>query len=320
VAAIGAATDQERALLLGRLYSIDEPRLAAAVRALVHAGGDPEAIEQALWHLLANGKGRDDGAVRAAESLLADAATDARTRAVCAAYLLGTGDGKYTAVLVEALNKDANLLPRLQRFLDRAPRLGPELQDLLVARLQGAKSEYEVSWPCQILRKHDETKAVAALRPLLEHQNEGVRKAALEALAAIPGALQPDALKGMLAAADTGRVLIAADTLRRMDDPSGFERVLELSKNRGPKQADVIRVLGKFRMRAAIPSLLDALADADAAVRREAFTALGRLLVDLFPYRRIDVATSGYQPEASEDRRAQGLQVLRAWWAALKKT
>lgn len=55
-------------------------------------------------------------------------------------------------------------------------------------------------------------------------------------------------------------------------------------------------------------------------VRREAFTGLGRLLHDLFPYRRIDMETVGYQPDGAEGQRTQGLQVLRTWWAPRKKT
>ncbi len=77
-----------------------------------------------------------------------------------------------------------------------------------------------------------------------------------------------------------------------------------------------MRALGQFRVRAALPPLLDALADDDAQVRRDAFTGVARLLPALFPYRRFDMRAAGYQPDAAPAQRAAGLAALRAWWQA----
>jgi hypothetical protein len=315
-AAIGASDDAMRAQLLGRLWGIDDARVRDAVRALVKPGTGPQALEDALLHLLQGRAGADAATKTAAEAVLADAGTSARARAACAAFLLAAGVTKHGPALAKELASDANAVTRLRAFLDRAPRIGPEVEDALAQKLLAARSEYEVTWPAQALHKHAAAKAVAALRELLKSKAEPVRKAALETLAQLPRALQPSELRSMLAHEDPETALVAADAMRRMDDLGGAPRVLELVAKPGAHRVAAVRALGQFRVKDAVPPLLDALADQDQRVRQEAYTGVQRLLPALFPYRQLDWSTLGYAPEAAEPERTQALAKLRAWWQA----
>lgn len=312
-AAVAAAKEQELDLVLNRLYGIDAPALADAVRNLLRESTPATAVETALYHLLTQGKGRDEATQRAAEGLMTS--SEPRVRAAAAAYLVATGIGQHAAALAELLRQQPNLLPSLQRFLDRADHLDDVVLDVLVERLEAAKSQMDVNLPARILQKHAAGKATSALRQLLSSDDEVVRTAALEALSAIPGALEPKLLREMLGSGKEKLVLVAAETMRRMDDYSGFDAVLELART-GKLRSEAIRVLGGYRLRAAIPPLLDALDDQDVQVRRNAWNALQQLLPDLFPYRRFDLGKTGYAPEAAPAVRSEGLRVLRAWWQA----
>lgn len=315
-AAIRAADDEAHALLLGRLWGIDDAHVREAVRSVIHVGASPRALEDALYHLLTVGSGPDVATVRAAEAVLADARTPPSGQSACAAFLLAAGIDKHAPALAAALASDAAALTRLRRFLDRAPRIGTEIEDALVAKLLAAKNAFEVTWPAQTLEKHAADKAVNALRELLRAKDVAVRKAALETLASIPRGLQALELRTMLAHEDPETVLVAADAMRRMDDATGLARVLELVAKPGAHRAEAVKVLSQFRVRAAVSPLLDALADEELPVRSEAFLGLQRLLPALFPYRRFDLTTVGYAPDGAEPQRVAGLATLRAWWAA----
>ncbi len=314
--AITASDDMERMQVLGRLWGIDDVRVRDAVRGLVRVGASERALEDALYHLLSVGPGPDAATVRAAETVLGDAGTGVAARATCAAFLLAAGIDKHGPALAATLGSDPNALTRLRRFLDRAPRIGPDVEDALVGKLLAAKSAFEVTWPAQTLEKHAADKAVGALRELLRAKEDAVRKAALETLASIPRALQAHELRAMLAHEDPETALVAADAMRRMDDGSGIDRVVELVGKQGAHRLTAVRALGQFRARAAVPVLLDALADGDRNVRDAAFLGLQRILPALFPYRRFDLQSTGYAPDGADDRRAAGLAALRAWWAA----
>lgn len=312
-AAVTAATGQELDLVLNRLFGIDAPPLVAAVRAKVREGTPASAIETALYQLLTMQKGRDDATARAAEALLAS--TDLTIQAAAAAYLVAAGNGQHAPVLAAALRQQPSLLPSLQRFLQRAAHLDPVVLDVLAERLAAAKSQYDIQVPARILQQHAPGKAIAALQQLLRSDDDTLRTAALEAISAIPGAMEPKLLREMLASGNGKAVLLAAEALRRIDDTSGFDAVLALVRDQALR-AEAVRVLGGFRRREAVPPLLDALADADAVVRRNGWFALQNLLPDLFPYRRFDLNGCGYAPDAAPAARAAGLAVLRAWWAA----
>lgn len=312
-AAIGAAGGEELELLLNRLFGIDAPAIASAVRGRLREASGGSAIEAALYHLLVQQRPPDPATARAAEALLA--AADARTVAAAAAWLVARGQGQHGPALVAALQQSPQLLPSLQRFLDRAPRLDEPLLALLVERLAVAKTAYEVTVPARLLQRHAAGRAVSALRELLRRDDEAIRSAALQALAAVPGGLEPRALRELLQSTDERQVLLAAETLRRLDDDAGFEPVLRLA-GAGGQRAEAVRVLGGFCRREALAVLLQGLDDAELQVRRNAFTAVSQLLPRLFPYRRFDLQRLGYRAEAPASERASAVAAVRAFVAA----
>ncbi len=317
-AALAAGDGRDAQFLLSRIYGIDDPAVRDAVRSRVLPGADDAAIDQALHHLLTTQKDLDQATIAAARAvLLADAqgATAVRARASAAAYLLARGHAGDADAVLAALAAGEAWLASLRRFLDNAPRLPEPVLDALAERLQKATSEYDVTATGQLLARHSESKAVAALRKLLDSGTEPVRKGALAALAQIPGALDARQLATMLASGDATVALVAAETLRRMDDPQGFDRVRQLATDGGTHRPEALRVLGGFRRRDAVPPLLAGLDDADLPVRTAAWSALQGLLPDLLPYRTLDLPSTGYAPNAQKAQRDAGVAALRAFWS-----
>jgi HEAT repeat protein len=101
--------------------------------------------------------------------------------------------------------------------------------------------------------------------------------------------------------------------LRRMDDNSGLPRVLELWKKPGTHRAEAVRVLGRFKVPAAIDPLVEALLDQDQNVRTAGQQGLAMLLPSLYPYRRFDLASAGYQPSGPAAQREEAVRKIRAW-------
>ena len=60
--------------------------------------------------------------------------------------------------------------------------------------------------------------------------------------------------------------------------------------------------------------VIDALNDPSLRVRTQAFQGLGTVLRALFPYRRLDLPTTGYSPGAPAARRKEGAARIQAWW------
>ena len=118
---------------------------------------------------------------------------------------------------------------------------------------------------------------------------------------------------------DSGRAalaLLAAGTLRRMDDPTGLDRVLEIMHQGGAQRAAAIRVLSGFRVRAAVLPLINALMDPDLTARHRALSGLQAVLGSLFPYRRLDLRRPGYRPQAPAATRKAAARQILAWWNA----
>lgn len=313
--ALMAVQDRELDLALSRVYGIGEPSVTAAVRGRLQPGVSAMAAETALYHLLTQVQGADPATRSAAEGLLADG--EVRIRAAALAWLVATGCADRGAALLALLREQPNLLPSLQRFLERAPRLDEALLELLQQRLAAARNQYEVNTLSQLLRHHAVERAGAALRELLSHDDEAVRTAALTALSSIPGALDDKQLRAMLASGQDEQVLLAAGILRRMDDDSGCDAVLAIVRG-GRATAKALAVLGAFRRRAVVTALIDALGDADQLRRQAAWQALQQLLPDMVPYRRLDMGTVDYRPEAPAGQRAAAVEKLRAFWQAVQ--
>lgn len=304
----------ERRALLNRVYAIREPRLSAAIRAWLAPECEPALLEDACYQLVL----AEDGEVRARAAELASAnGAPPALRVACGAALLALGDESLAAEVAAALRADEGAaLARLQRFLLRAPHLGEELRAALAKLAEESRTPLYAQMAILVLGQHAGPKEVPVLERLLDHASPIVSKAALEALQKRGGGISREVLARMLAAEDGARALAAADALRREDDLSGLERVLGLARAAGAQRAEALRVLARFRCMRCVPVLLDALADADPAARAAAETGLLTLLPNLFPYRRFDLASSGYSAQGSAEARAAGLQKLRAWWDA----
>lgn len=306
------ASGSELAMMLGRIYGIGDARVAAAVRALVRAEAEAQVVDNALYHLLLT-QDRDTPAV--VTGLAATQGLPLDFRAVCAAYLLTQGEGSQGDLVAEAIRaRGGAIVVRLSRFLNRAPKLPQPVLDAIAAHIEAADASGYLPTSIGVLGQHGGSKEVLLLRKLLKHGDAHVARAALDAMQRLTGALPPDALRTLLASPQPEVALVAADTLRRLDDPSGLPRVVELLAAPGSHRSEAARVLGRFKVPAAVPALLDALADDDTNVRTQAYQGVNSLLPSLFPYRRFDLAAAGYVATGPTAARDAALARLRAWW------
>jgi len=303
-----------RLAMLRRVYLIDDPRLCAAVRAWLVPETEPVLLEDVLYHLL----GVQDPEARAkASGLASTGGLPAASRGACAAFLLALGEDTQGALLVDIVSADGGIaLPRLQRFLLRAPRLPAELLAAVAQIAEKSSAPYLAQAAIGVLAQHAGAKEIPILERVMEGADPLVSKAALDALLTRGVAISEDTLRRMLASRDGRRALAAADALRRADDLSGFDRVLALVQAGGADKAEALRTLAKFRRRASVPPLVDALEDPELSVRLAAEQGLIVLLPNLFPYRRFDLPSSGYASGGQSDARASGVRAIRAWCAA----
>ena len=263
---VANSTDNaELAMMLGRLAGIDEPALQQAVRRRITPAAPMTVLDPALYYLLTT---KDAAAPETVAGLLAAPETSASARLLAAAFLVAAvgGDAHATA-LVEALKDGGNGFHRVQRYLQQAQHLPPAVVDAL---LQLLATEKDLTRKTQVVKLVAHTagqRAVPALRRLLDHDEIRVAKAAFEALASIDGALTPEVLERMLATEEPELLLVAAAALRRMDDPTGLERVRALARRPGKHRAEALRVLAGFREPGVVETLIDALTANDLAPR-----------------------------------------------------
>jgi len=274
---------------------------------------DAVLLEDALYYLLVV---EDHEARAKAFEFASTPGLPSASRVACATFLLALGEEAQGEVLAESFLADGGVVVwRLARFFERAPRL-PEA--LLAALAQIAeKPDSSAALPAvSVLAQHAGQKQVPALERLMGSPNLLVAKAALDALQKRGVAISHETLVRMLDSKEGQRVLSAADALRRTDDLSGFERVLGVLEAGGADKAEALRVLSKFRKRASVKPLVDALDDADLDVRLAAEGGLYALMRNLYPYRRFEFATSGYLAQAAPDKRTEGVRAIRAWCQA----
>ncbi len=307
-------TPVRQALLLTRIYSIRDEAVLAVVRDFLKPDGHPDVVAQALYDVYLV---RDQAAQEAVRGL--DAHADAGVRTLAAACLLVLGDPQGAERLVAALEAGGpgtRQAYRLRNLLNAVKPLSEAILAALLARLEAATDVNEVRALIDLLAEHGYAKSVRVIRKLLEHENAVVSKAAFSALTKFPGAITPEAMRDLLAGDDDARRLAAVEALRRADDVSGLPVALAILKT-GKNDADrweAARVLGGFRSTKVVGPLLDALMDHHATVRSNAFHSLGAVLRSLFPYRRFDLATTGYGWTASEASRRAAVAKLRTWW------
>ena len=294
-------SDPIRVRMISALFNVRAPEIAQALREFLIPGHSPAVVGGVLQHFH---QLKDRSVLPACKRLLEE--THPGVRAMAAAYLLAYGGPEHAGELAAAIESgslDSASFSRV-RYLLRSVRLPDRVLEALVKFIAARPSAYTLRAAIELLEKHQYEKALPALRELLQDPNSQVAKAAFEALAGWPGALEKQRLQTMLSRANRERRAWAADALRRMDDLSGLPAVLDLLETGTTGQRrDAARMLGGFRVAAAVEPLLATLDSADPTTRAQARTSLGQVLRTLFPYRRLDVTQT--TPQA-----------LRRWWTA----
>jgi HEAT repeat protein len=316
VEAIGQAKGDPAALqmILPRLGGMRDANVLAAVRGLVGPGSDPDVLASALGCLV---NADDREVLPAVRALVREPRVG--VRALAAALLLKHGEEDHAQVLATALEDDAlayGTFLRLRPWLEDGARVPPAVLDAALRRAERDPLGAYVAALIGFVARLEHAPAVPALRRLLKSAQPDVAKAAFEALATMPQGLTADDLRGELEGSVPSRRLAAADALRRRDDLSGLRTVLELARPGSPERREAVTVLGGFRVPEAVEPLLDAMLDDDISTRAHAFTALGNVFRALFPYRRLDVGSTGYMTNVEPALRAQAVARLRAWWQA----
>jgi HEAT repeat protein len=309
----GDVSPSERVRMLGRLSGLTLPEVQDAVRDLLTPDAESAVFDAALYHLA---RSADRESRRVVAGLL-DSGDLARDRAaLCTATLVALGSRKHGDQLARLLTGDEPVsLPRLERYLSLCPELDEVLAEALVALAEDPASDVNtLRSVARVFGRHGGRRIARALSHLLEHDDPDVVEAALRSLGTVGAGLEVQTLRELLGAEDARVVLAAADLLRRRDDPSGLPVVLRIARGSAAHRAEAVRVLGGFRLRAAVEPLIDALADPDPRVREYAHNGLLVALRSLFPYRRIDLATVGYAVDAPAAARQEAVRRIRSWW------
>lgn len=308
------ASSAEISMMLGRLYGVSEPRVRTRVRSLLEPSVDIAVMDSALRYLQYS---KDPEGIKAVMKLLDGKGRDldAERRALCACYLLAMGNASHKKDLTAALESgEIRSFTRLNTYLSQAPHLDQEVLAAILKFARNSQDTYQLSYALQVLGKHRYRKALGFIRELLESDESRLSKAAFDALLEMGDELKPESLRRLLDPERPDLCIVAADALRRLDDMSGLEPLLAVVKKGGPAKADAVTALGKFRVRKAVRPLIDALNDPSLRVRTQAFQGLGTVLRALFPYRRLDLPTTGYSPGAPAARRKEGAARIQAWW------
>ncbi|MHC5065185.1 MAG: HEAT repeat domain-containing protein [Planctomycetota bacterium] len=312
-----AKEDSLRLTMLSRLNGIKEEELIAWVRFQLMPEESPSLISAYLGYLLST---RDRESMATARALMESDKVTAETQSICAAYLLAAGVQSASKQLATYL-KDADTasLSRANRFMSQAENLGKPVYEHLMTILSDEKDPYQLTVALNILGSHAHKPALKLIRAHLNSDHANVARAAHEALLGLAHELDPDELRGMLESSDTQEVLLAADLLRRMDDHSGLDDVIKILSTQGPQQLAAANSLGDFRVAAAVPPLLKALESTDVNLRSRALNSLEKVLSAIFPYKHLDLRSTGYAPEADEQTRGEGLAKIRAVWTSNKR-
>ncbi len=309
------ATDEATLVLVfGRMSGITEPAVVRAAKGLVRGDATPAVVGSALYYLE---YAQDPTAKAVAEPLLSHASPG--MRAIAAAFLFRMGEedkGDDLAAAMKTREIPYAEFLRVQPFLYNAPRLPEALLDVFLAFLDDPPSGWSVSVLMSHLGASAYSKAIPVLRRFLDSKEAGLAKAAFDALSQIPGGLDAATLKAILDGDDEARKIAAAQALRRADDLSGLPVVLDVLAHGKTSKEDAARTLADFRVSAAVEPLLAAMADDKPLVRTYASQSLATVLATLFPYRRLNFATVGWDANAAAPARESALKRIRSWWDA----
>ena len=135
----------------------------------------------------------------------------------------------------------------------------------------------------------------------------------------LEGGLDEAALLPLLNSDDVEKKLMGADALRRLNNHRGLTIVIEiLASGESNDRSEAARVLGGFRVPAAVEPLIKALSDANSLVRMRAGYSLSAVLGSLFPYRRFNFTTVGWSYSASQTANRTAIAAIRAFWETHK--
>jgi HEAT repeat protein len=304
--------------IMVRLVYVRHPLVSRAALERLRTAASVTLIRQVMTHVNYTG---DRQAVPDIERLTTSKDIEVRLRARGLLFRLGRADvvpdlavdladpkGSYTA------------LNDVLVWLGRGPKPPDVVSKALLTRLESEGQPLTVSRILETLADWGYRPAIEVAKPYLDDPDARVARAAFGLIARLAGRPQIDALRRSLRSKVPLIRVLAAEALRRFDDTSGLSVVIaELGEDDVEARREAARVLGDFRMQEAVPALVDALEDADSAVRSQAWSSLMRTLPALFPYRRFDLNGLGYAASAPAPARAKAVAALRAWWAALPK-
>lgn len=311
VTVLAEVPERDRTSCTNHLYGLHDAGVHEALLGWLHPGADANVVRATLLHLERQGRTDTDRMRAAVEPLVGSSKQPTK---IAALAWLARVDRARADQLAELLDEDPKRFWPVRDLLDTDKQLGEKLVASIGKALEEPRSKYDVTRTTQLLKRQSASQAAVPLRKLREHDKEDIRAAALAALATIPGALREKDLQTMLRGGDVASLLVAADMLRRRDDMSGLDAVLQKATGAGKHRLEAAKVLARFRDPRVAEPLLGMLDDKNVQVRRQAWTGLQQLMRGLFPYRRFDFAGCSYRPD--DGNRAKGIAELRSWWAA----
>jgi len=295
---VGERRDAEAAAkLLGFLKDADAEIAQAAARALGKIGGD--AAAKALAAARAGASGRSlqittDAWLRCADRYLAEGKKD-KAKAIYetlyaqsepknfrAAALRGLvavgGDDAIALILKPLTSGDAAMLGAAVSYIRDVP--GTAATKAFAAELPRLPAAAQVL-VIEALSVRGDAAATPAIVAATRNQDDKVRVAALQALASLGDAsVVPLLVKA--AAGDQAPEADAARSSLNLLKGEGVDAAIlaELKKADAKGRAELIKTLAARRAESAVPELLKCAEDEDEGVRREAFTAIGKLATE----------------------------------------
>ncbi|MFT4840096.1 MAG: hypothetical protein ACJA0V_001686 [Planctomycetota bacterium] len=313
---VTALADCPDSLKLSAVYAcrqITDEVVLAELRQWLQPKQSSHIVIGVLRELLRRERGAAKATSLAVKSLLTS--KDIRVQGAAHTYLLRE-EVKHEAQLAVLSKADPAIFWTVRDLLPTDGSYSDVIIAVIVAALRVPRSDRDVNQLAQLLKANSQAQLGKALRELLGHDKEDIRAAALKQLSTLRGGLENKDLMKLLRSEAVVARLVAADTMRRRDDRSGLAVVLQAVSKAAKHKAEAARVLSRFRSRQAMPLLLDLLDDADGQVRTAAWRGVQDTMRSLFPYRRFDFQSTGYDPRGTS--RTGGIELLRTWWAGVK--
>jgi HEAT repeat protein len=102
-----------------------------------------------------------------------------------------------------------------------------------------------------------------------------------------------------------------------MDDHAGFPVLVALlAEGTNQQRYDAAKALGGFKTEEAVDALIPALLDDYQTTRMYAESSLLAILRALYPYKRFEIRTTGYERNAPKATREAAVRKITEWWTA----